>query len=268
MNPTLPVRRLAAPAANLALSTIGLLAFFGTWFVVSDFGWAPKRVLPSPWDVAVTLYQISVHPFAGYTLGQHLISSLERFFAGFALAAAAGIPTGLLMGWYAPFRYAISPFFESLRFVAPLAWVPFAALWFGTGFGGPILIIFSGAFAPCVINSFRGARLVDERLIEAAQTLGASHLRLIVQVLLPGALPSIIAGLRISAALAWQSLIGSELIVVSSGVGYLIVQGQGDVAPAVVMAGMVAIGFVGIAIDAALLMIQRAIAHEWQGAAQ
>jgi NitT/TauT family transport system permease protein len=81
-------------------------------------------------------------------------------------------------------------------------------------------------------------------------------------------MPSIIAGLRISAGLAWQSLIGAELIVVSSGVGYLIVQGQGDVAPAVVMAGMTAIGFVGIAIDSILLMIQRGIVRRWQGAAQ
>jgi NitT/TauT family transport system permease protein len=172
------------------------------------------------------------------------------------------------MGCFAPFRYAISPFFDSLRFVAPLAWVPFAALWFGTGFGGPILVIFSGAFAPCVINSFRGARLVDERLIEAARTLGASHLRLLAQVLLPGALPSIIAGLRISAGLAWQSLIGAELIVVSSGVGYLIVQGQGDVATSVVIAGMVTIGFVGIVIDTSLLMLHRRIAHAWQEAPQ
>jgi len=261
-------RPLPASVTYLGLATVGLLAFFGVWFLASISGLAPKRVLPSPSDVAVTLYQISVHPFAGYTLGQHLASSLERFLAGFALAAAAGIPTGLLMGWYAPFRYAISPFFDSLRFVAPLAWVPFAALWFGTGFGGPILVIFSGAFAPCVINSFRGARLVDEHLIEAARTLGAGHFRLMGQVLLPGAMPSIIAGLRISAGLAWQSLIGAELIVVSSGVGYLIVQGQGDVAPAVVMAGMTAIGFVGIAIDSILLMIQRGIVRRWQGAAQ
>jgi ABC-type nitrate/sulfonate/bicarbonate transport system permease component len=261
-------RPLPASGTYLGLATVGLLTFFGVWFLASISGLAPKRVLPSPSDVAITLYQISMHPFAGYTLGQHLVSSLERFLAGFALAAAAGIPTGLLMGWYAPFRYAISPFFDSLRFVAPLAWVPFAALWFGTGFGGPILIIFSGAFAPCVINSFRGARLIDEHLIEAARTLGAGHFRLMGQVLLPGAMPSIIAGLRISAGLAWQSLIGAELIVVSSGVGYLIVQGQGDVAPAVVMAGMSAIGFVGIAIDSILLLIQRGIVRTWQGAAQ
>jgi ABC-type nitrate/sulfonate/bicarbonate transport system permease component len=119
-----------------------------------------------------------------------------------------------------------------------------------------------------VINSFRGARLVDRQLIEAAQTLGAGHMRLLVQVLLPGALPSIVAGLRISAGLAWQSLIGAELIVVSSGVGYLIVQGQGDVATSVVISGMVTIGLVGIVIDSALLMVHRRIARGWQEAPQ
>ena len=74
--------------------------------------------------------------------------------------------------------------------MAPIAWVPFAALWFGTGIGGPVLIIFSGAFPPCVINAYRGAKFVEPRFIEAAQTLGASHWRMITEVLLPASVPS------------------------------------------------------------------------------
>jgi ABC-type nitrate/sulfonate/bicarbonate transport system permease component len=253
----LDVRKINARVEHIGLSTISLIVFLGAWAGASISGLVPQRVLPSPLNVARTMYELSSHPFAGYTLQQHVISSLIRFCFGFLLAALVGIPTGLLMGWFRAFRYTFTPFFDAFRFVAPLAWVPFAALWFGTGFGGPILVIFSGAFSPCVINSFRGARLVELRLIEAAQTLGASHARIIREVLLPGALPSIIAGLRISAGLGWQSLIGAELIVVSSGVGYLIVQGQGDFATSVVMAGMVAIGIVGIFIDVVLLLVQK-----------
>ena len=146
-----------------------------------------------------------------------------------------------------------------MRFIAPIAWVPFAALWFGTGIGGPILIIFSGAFPPCVINAYRGARQVDTVFVEAAQTLGAGGLRIITEVLVPAALPSIVAGLRVSAGLGWQSLIGAELIVVSSGVGYLMVQGQTSLQTPIVMSAMVAIGIVGFVIDVALRALESAV---------
>ena len=83
---------------------------------------------------------------------------------GFVLAAAVGVPLGLLMGWFRWLDDIVTPVFDGLRFIAPIAWVPFAALWFGTGIGGPIMIIFSGAFPPCLINAYRGARFVDRKL--------------------------------------------------------------------------------------------------------
>jgi ABC-type nitrate/sulfonate/bicarbonate transport system permease component len=141
--------------------------------------------------------------------------------------------------------------------------VPFAGLWFGAGIGGPILVIFSGAFPPCLINAYRGAQSADRRLIEAALTLGASGTRVITDVLLPAALPSIVAGLRVSAGIGWQSLVGAELIVVAGGIGYMMVQGQLNVATSIVMAGMVAIGVVGVVIDVALRMVERRLRRNW-----
>lgn len=259
-----PRRKLPSGARLTLLSAASITVALGLWFALAASGLLPKMLLPSPWDVAQALVRNIGTPFAGATLQQHLIASLGRFFSGFALAVVLGVPVGLLMGWFAPFRFAIAPFFETFRFIAPLAWVPFAALWFGTGIGGPILIVFSGAFAACVINTYRGARLVDERLIEACRTMGASNYRLIVDVLLPSALPSIMAGIRVAAALGWQSLIGAELIVASSGVGYLIVQGQGSVETAIVMAGMVTIGIVGLVIDLGLRLIDARIGRNWR----
>jgi ABC-type nitrate/sulfonate/bicarbonate transport system permease component len=243
----------------------GLLAFFALWFALSHSGWVPQRVLPAPEAVAAAFWRLTADPFAGFTLQQHLLSSAIRFGCGFALAAAIGVPLGLVMGRFRLLDDIVSPVFEALRFIAPIAWVPFAALWFGTGFGGPILIIFSGAFPPCLINAHRGARLVEPRLIEAAQTLGASNARIITEVLLPGALPAIVAGLRIGAGLGWQSLIGAELIVVSSGIGYLMVQGQSNLATSIVMAGMAAIGIVGFAIDLGLRSLEAHIRRGWAG---
>ena len=248
------------PAARVALlSGLGALAFLGLWSGAALSGITSRDFLPAPWDVVARFAQLVVEPFAGYTLFEHLLSSFQRFGMGFLIAVAVGIPLGLLMAWFPWVDRIVSPAFDAVRFVAPIAWVPFAALWFGTGIGGPVLIIFMGAFPPVLINTYRGASNVDRKYIEAAQMLGASHLRAMTQVLLPAAVPSIVAGLRISAGLAWQSLVGAELIVASSGVGYLMVKGQASVSTATVMSGMVAIGVVGVLIDIALRRLQQSI---------
>ena len=242
--------------SRTALSAIGLAAFFGVWTLAALSGLTQPQFLPTPLAVLEQFVDLTSHPFVGYTLQQHLLSSMGRFGMGFGLAVVIGIPLGLLMGWFRWLDAVVTPLFDALRFVAPIAWVPFAALWFGTGIGGPVLIIFSGAFPPCVINAYRGAKFVDAHYIEAAQTLGAGSWRIIAEVLLPASVPSIVAGLRISAGLGWQSLIGAELIVASSGVGYLMVKGQSNISTSTVMSGMIAIGIVGFVIDVLLRQLE------------
>ncbi|MDU0341285.1 ABC transporter permease [Bosea rubneri] len=234
---------------KLAWGLLGLVGFIGLWTLLSVSGIVPRQFLPSPLDVLTRTLQLSSTPFAGATLPQHLASSLQRYALGVLLAAGIGVPLGLLMGWFRLLDDIVTPLFDGLRFIAPIAWVPFAALWFGTGIGGPVLIIFAGAFPPCLINAYRGARFVEPRLIEAARMLGTGHLRMILEVLLPAAMPSIVAGLRVSAGLGWQSLVGAELIVAAAGVGFMMVQAQANVATPTVMAGMAAIGIVGMLID-------------------
>jgi len=242
-----------------ALTALGGLSFLALWSAAAMAGLTSREFLPAPWDVVARFARLVVEPFAGYTLFEHLLSSFQRFGLGFVLAVLVGIPLGLLMAWFAWVDRLVSPCFEAVRFIAPIAWVPFAALWFGTGIGGPVLIIFMGAFPPVLINTYRGAKQVDRKYIEASQMLGASSLRSMTQVLLPAAVPSIVAGLRISAGLGWQSLVGAELIVASSGVGYLMVKGQAAVSTATVMSGMIAIGIVGILIDVGLRRVQQVI---------
>jgi NitT/TauT family transport system permease protein len=236
----------------LVLGIIGSAGFLGVWLLASASGYVPRQFLPTPFEVLGRAIHLLTSPFAGATLPVHLARSLQRYIYGVALAAAIGVPLGLAMGWYRWLDDIVTPVFDGLRFVAPIAWVPFAALWFGTGIGGPIMIIFSGAFPPCLISAYRGARFVDGMYMEAAQMLGASNLRTIAEVLLPASFPSIIAGLRVGAGLGWQSLVGAELIVASAGVGYMIVQGQSNISTPTVMAGMLAIGLVGLLIDVAL----------------
>jgi ABC-type nitrate/sulfonate/bicarbonate transport system permease component len=248
----------AAPTRRefIVLSCAGLLAFLGIWALASVTGLVQRQFLPPPWSVAAKFVELMREPFSGFTLQQHLLSSFMRFGMGFGLAVLIGVPLGLIMGWFRWIDAIVSPLFDALRFVAPIAWVPFAALWFGTGIGGPVLVIFTGAFPPCLINAHRGARYVDQRLIEAAQTLGARHWHIITEVLLPASVPSIVAGLRVSAGLGWQSLVGAELIVASSGIGYVLVKGQASISTSIVMSGMIAIGIVGFAIDALLRQLE------------
>ena len=224
-----PSGTVVPPGQFWLLSVLGVVLLFGVWTAVAVSGVMPKHFLPTPLDVAQTpASELIVSPFAGHLYHEHMLASIKRFLMGWAIAVGVGIPLGLLMGWYRLLDEIVTPLFDAIRFVAPLAWVPLAALWFGTGIGGPLLIIFVGSFAPCLISAYRGARLVDKRFIEAAQTLGANSAQIMRHVLIPGAFPSIIAGLRVSAGLGWQSLVGSELIVVGAGLGYLMVQGQGN----------------------------------------
>ncbi len=253
--------RYATPSRGglMLFSLAGAIVFLSIWYLAPRTGLVSSEFLPSPGKAAETFLYLTHEPFAGYTIQQHLWSSVIRFSMGFGLAVVIGVPLGLLMGWYRWLDRAVAPIFEGIRFIAPIAWVPFAVLWFGTGIGGPILIIFSGAFPACVINSYRGAKMTEPYLIEAAQTLGARQWHIITEVLVPSAIPSIVAGLRISAGVGWQSLIGAELIVVSSGIGYLMVQGQSNLATDKVMAGMIAIGFVGALIDVTLRALEKQI---------
>ena len=259
-----------------ALTAAGALGFAALWSAVALAGLTSRDFLPAPWDVAARFVHLVSEPFAGHVLFEHLLSSLQRFGLGFLLAVAIGIPLGLLMAWFRWIDRIVTPCFEAVRFVAPIAWVPFAALWFGTGIGGPVLIIFMGSFPPVLINTYRGAKQVDRKYIEASQTLGASHFRSMTEVLLPAAVPSIVAGPRLSAGRGWAwraggarkgpspargrpALVGAELIVASSGVGYLMVKGQAAVSTSTVMSGMLAIGVVGLLIDVALRRVQVSI---------
>ena len=215
------------------IGVLGIVALIGIW-QVAGYVVADSLTLASPYDVLRRFVEMLTQPFAGTTLGGHLLSSLGKFLAGFLVAVAIGIPLGIMMSWYSTLDAIVTPLFNLFRFIAPIAWVPF---------------IFSGAFAPCVMGSYGGGRMTDPRLLEAARTLGAGNLRIIAQVVLPSAVPSIVSALRVAAGNGWQSLVGAELIVASSGIAYTMVRGQMNRTITVVMVGMLAIALVGLAME-------------------
>lgn len=240
------------------VNLLGVVLFFVAWHAASLYI-ADPSTLAGPVQVVSTFLGLLHEPFAGSTLAGHLLTSLGRFGAGFALSAVIGIPLGLTMASFAAVDAIVKPLFNLLRFVAPIAWVPFAILWFGTGFGGPVLIIFAGAFPACVIGSYGGARLVDGTLVEAASMLGASRLRILLEVTLPSAVPAIVSALRIAAGNAWQSLVGAELIVASSGIAYIMVRGQMNRTIVIVLVGMLTIGLFGLVLEWVFNVIEQKI---------
>jgi NitT/TauT family transport system permease protein len=245
------------------MPVLGLATFFGAWTLVTSLNLVPPTFLPTPLAVLGSIVELTQVPYAGSTIQVHLLASLEKFGISFGAAVLLGVPFGLIMGRSQVMKWALSPPFEGFRFVPPIAWVPFAIFWFGTGFLAPTLVIFAGAFAPCVINSFRGARLIDRHIIEASQTLGAGRWRMFTEILLPAALTHIVAGIRVGAGFGWQSLIGAELIVGSTGLGYMIVQAGSNLQPAIVISGMITIGIAGAAIDYLMRAIQHGVRRKW-----
>ena len=240
------------------VNALGVAGFLLAWHLAS-ISIADTSTLAGPIEVIAAFFRLMREPFAGSTLEGHVLASLGRFASGFALSALIGLPLGLAMGWFRTLDAVVRPAFNTLRFVAPIAWVPFAILWFGTGFGGPVLIIFTGAFPACVIGAYGGAKLVDAKLVEAARMLGAGHLRILLEVILPSAVPAIVSALRIAAGNAWQSLVGAELIVASSGVAYIMVRGQMNRTIVVVLVGMLTIGLIGLALEWMFGVLERRI---------
>lgn len=247
------------PALMPALSITGFLLI---WYLeAAVLKLIPTTFLPPPTDVLSALYRMMGEPVAGQTLWGHAQVSLLRFALGFTVAAAIAIPLGILMAWYESIDAVVNPIFEVLRFIPPIAWVPFAILWYGTGIQGQAFVIGVGVFAACLINAHRGVKLVDPVLVNAARVLGAKDRHLLWEVALPSAFPVIVAGIRIGAGLGWMSLIGAELVAAEAGLGYLIEAGQNVLALGQVIAGMIVIGFIGTVIDIVLRIIERRVGH-------
>jgi len=244
---------------GLALATLLL-----SWLLATAiFGIVPAKVLPSPVELVDRFGLLIVEPFSGTTLFGHALASLQRWLIGVLCAVGIGVPIGVVLAWLPPFRAAITPIFELLRYIPPFAWVPIAVLWLGASTTTQALIVFIAAFPVCVINTQLGVGQVDRILLHAARTLGAGSLTTLARVVLPVAAPSIFTGVRIAFSNGWMALVGAELVVGKQGLGFLISQGQANDSVATILVGMITIGVLGSLIDVVLQRSQRLLLP-WQ----
>src|SRR5947209_5182047 len=159
--------------------------------------------------------------------------------------AAFGAPLGILRGPSRRFDAFTSPVFLLIRPIPPLAWIPLAILWLGLGAGAKIMVIFFAAFVPSVINSHSGVRAIEPQLLEASQVLGTRGFRHIREVLVPGAMPMIFTGLRLSLQAAWTTLVAAELVGALAGLGRVLNVAQQDIYPAMILVAMAAVAMLG-----------------------
>ncbi|WP_049818229.1 aliphatic sulfonate ABC transporter permease SsuC [Xanthomonas arboricola] len=202
---------------NVLVPWLVPLALLVAWQIAASGGWLPQRILPAPDAVlraAVTLVQTG-------ELWQHLAISSWRAAVGLAIGGSIGFALGLLTGVSRVAERLLDSALQMLRNVPHLALIPLVILWFGIDEGAKLFLVALGTFFPIYLNTYHGIRSVDPALIEMARNYGLRGPQLFVDVLLPGALPSILVGLRFALGLMWLTLIVAETISASSGIGYL-----------------------------------------------
>lgn len=218
----------------------------GLWEVVARSGIFPRRLFPPLEDVADTFLRLT----AAGILPHHALETVVRLMAGFGMAAVVGVALGIIMGRS---RRAEDIFLPLVSVGAPipgLAYAPLFLLWFGLGdVGAVILVGFVSAF-PIILNSWTGVKAVKEIWVRAAQIMGANDRRLFRQVILPGALPYILTGLRLGLAQAWRILVAVEMLAaVPWGLGWMIFGAREFLNTDVMLAGIVVIGAIGLALE-------------------
>lgn len=197
-------------------------------------------------------------------LPSYIESSMWRWLLGVMAGVALAIPVALALSLSRVLNRTFFPLVNFFMAIVELAWIPLFVLWFGYGFEVIVLSIGYVAFFPVVAQTVRGITQIPRATVAATRTLGASKLQMVKHVLLPGALPSLVAGLRIGAGYGFRSLIGAEMIAAHSGLGYMIFQSRQDQLTQRTIAGMIVIGLLWLGIDRLYLRpFERATIERW-----
>jgi taurine transport system permease protein len=239
--------------ARLWTGTATVVVLIGFWVVGSKSGFLSAQSFPSPEQFLAAARQLVFgEGFADGRIHEHVLQSVKLILMGFFAATAVGVPLGLWMGWSRKAEALVNPIFLLIRPIPALAWIPLAIVWLGLGDAAKVMILWFAAFVPSVINSFTGVRN-----IEASAMLGVRGWSLVKDVIVPGALPSIFTGLRLSLQGCLTALVAAELLGALLGMGKVLYQAGLDIYPAMILAGMVTVAVVGFALTAVLDFVEK-----------
>lgn len=211
------------------------------------------RLFPAPVEVFAAFVELLM---SGELLSNFLVS-LGRASIGFVFGASIGLGCGLLVGCSKSFEGFLDPTFQMLRTVPLLAVTPLFILWFGFGDQAKIILIATGSFFPMYVNTFLGVRNVDSRLLEVTRVLEFSRFERLLRLTLPGAMPNILLGVRLSIGVSWLCLVVAELMGAQSGLGYLIQNARSLLDTPTVIVGIIAFAAIGKGSDSLVKILEK-----------
>ena len=245
---------MTAKSRNTSLAGVIFgVALLAMWETVSRTGLASPAFLPAPSEVAATLFDMAVNRDFLW----HAWVSTFRVWSAFLIAAAMAIPIGILMGSFRIVGRALEPTIDFIRYLPVPALVPLSIIWFGVGEATKLFLLWLGTFFQLVLLVADDVRRVPHEFQEVAATLGAPRGRALLDITLPSMLPTLVDNLRITLGWCWSYVIVAEIVAADSGIGFVIWQARRFFKTPEVMAGVVAIGIIGLATDQALRWLHR-----------
>ncbi len=230
------------------------------WAAIAHSGIFPRVFFPGPWDVIASFGNLI---YKGI-LPDYLEDSIVRLVLGAGVGTLTGIPLGLLIGLSPLGQRFLWPLIVFFQAVGDIAWLPILLIWFGFGLTTMTFVIVYTVLFPVVLNTVLGVRSIRLEFVRAAQSLGAGRLRILHEVIVPGALPNIITGLRNGLGWGWRALIASEMIVGTSGVGFMMFDARRAGQVTEVLLGMILLGLLWYVVDGWILVpLERATIERW-----
>ncbi len=239
---------------------------------------APFVVLLVLWVVFIPYFDVNPRLFPHFSsvveagiegiqdgsLFRHIGASLLRVAVGTVLALLIAVPLGVAMGVSPMISGFLTPLFRFFSVLAGIAWIPIATLWFGYGFGAITFVIFNAVFFIVTYNTLLGVSTIPLQVRNAAASLGAGRWAMLTEVLLPGALPNIVTGIRTGLGFAWRGLIAAEMIATNVGLGYMLFVARDYYKTEVIVLGMIVIGVLWLLLDRLVLApLERATIERW-----
>lgn len=242
-------------------SLVSILVALALYEATARSGWFAPALVPPLEVVAGTLWGM----LRDGTMEDHALATLARVFVGLAFAAVTGLVLGFLMARYGVVERFFSPLVSALMPIPSLAWAPVFILWFGLGNIATILIVFYAATFPMLINTWTGARAVNPLWLRAARAMGASGPRLFWKVIVPGASPFIITGLRLAFQRAWIAVVGAEMLAASAyGLGWVIFDAKEFLNADIMLSSLAMIGAIGYVFERLVFgTVERATILKW-----
>jgi NitT/TauT family transport system permease protein len=253
MRDLIAFRGRAPPAVEAAIGIFAAVVLVAIWEVAARAGWVAPQFLPSPSRVVRALWRMTT----AEGLLRHAAISTLRVWVAFLLAAVMAIPIGILMSSYRLIGAALEPTIDFIRYLPVPALVPLSIIWFGVGENTKIFLLWLGTFFQLVLLVADDMRRVPHEYVEIAFTLGAKPRRVLTDVALRAMGPSLVDNLRITLGWCWTYLIIAEIVAADSGLGFVIWSARRYVKTPEVMAGVVAIGVIGLVTDQLLRILHR-----------